>query len=261
MLYSAERLGGLAIAAKDGSIGMVEDLLFDDRHWTVRWVVVATGSWLSGRSVLIPPDVVGEPDLQRRRLPVGLTRTQIEASPSSAIHLPIARAYEAELAAHYGTAPYWLSPFWLGGMPLAGFLADDLVAREQQRHALPEAAGNKPGGVMREADIHLHSIKEVTGYYIRALDDEIGHAENFLIEHGAWAIRYMVVDTRNWLPGRKVLVSPHWITAIDWSDSTIAVELTRRQIEESPDWNPDRAIDRDYEAELHRHYGKPAYWR
>ena len=44
------------------------------------------------------------------------------------------------------------------------------------------------------------------GYHIEATDGEIGHVEDFLVEDSSWAIRYMIVDTRNWWPGRKVLV-------------------------------------------------------
>ena len=61
-------------------------------------------------------------------------------------------------------------------------------------------------------DPHLRSIEAVTGYHIHASDGEIGHVEDFLIEDADWSIRYLVVDTKNWWPGKKVLISPRSVT-------------------------------------------------
>lgn len=275
MLYSAARLTGLALSARDGMIGTVEDFLFDDREWTVRWVVVDTGTWLSGRSVLIPPSTLGSPDLEGRRLPVSLTREQIENSPSSETAQPLSSAFEEELSRHYGVPAWWLSPMWLGSMPAGSFMPGALYETSgQPGQPMPgdsglgddeiaarlAAAGDKPGIADIERNAHLRSVKEVTGYYIRATDDEIGHVEDFLIEDGSWAIRYMIVDTRNWLPGKRVLVSPRWIKAIDWADETVGVELSRRQIQDSPEWDPNAAVERSYEERLHGYYGLPGYW-
>src|SRR5476651_2077525 len=83
MLYTASRLTGATIAASDGEIGSLDDLLFDDADWTVRWVVVDTGGWLAGRKVLLPPSCIGNPEDDGRRLPVSLTRQQVEDGPPS----------------------------------------------------------------------------------------------------------------------------------------------------------------------------------
>ena len=60
-------------------------------------------------------------------------------------------------------------------------------------------------------DVHLRSANKVTGYRIGATDGDIGHVEDFIIDDETWEIRYMVVDTQNWWPGKKVLVAPQWI--------------------------------------------------
>ncbi len=59
MLWHASAIKGYAIQASDGAIGAVSDFLFDDVSWRVRWLVVDTGHWLSGRKVLLPPSVLG----------------------------------------------------------------------------------------------------------------------------------------------------------------------------------------------------------
>ena len=55
MLWNASAINGYVIKASDGQIGTVSDFLFDDASWLVRWLVVDTGNWLSGRKVLLPP--------------------------------------------------------------------------------------------------------------------------------------------------------------------------------------------------------------
>jgi hypothetical protein len=59
MLWSASVINGCAIAANDCRLGTVSDFLFDDASWLVRWLVLETGKWLSGRKVLLPPSVLG----------------------------------------------------------------------------------------------------------------------------------------------------------------------------------------------------------
>ena len=80
-------------------------------------------------------------------------------------------------------------------------------------------------------DSHLRSTKAVTGYHIEATDGELGHLDGFVIDDQAWAIRYIEVATKNWWPGKKVLVSPAWIQQVSWDDSTVYVGLSREAIQ------------------------------
>jgi hypothetical protein len=77
---------------------------------------------------------------------------------------------------------------------------------------------------------HLRSTKAVTSYHIQAADGEIGHVSDFIIDAKSWTIRYVVVDTKNWWPGKNVLISPMWIDRINWSDAKVAVSLSRENI-------------------------------
>jgi len=101
----------------------------------------------------------------------------------------------------------------------------------------------------------------VTGYHIQASDGEIGHVEDFVVDDEMWALRYVVVDTRNWLPGRKVLVSPQWASVVDWAQEKLWLDLTTDTIKNSPEYEPLAPIDRDYESVLHDYYGQPFYWK
>jgi hypothetical protein len=249
MLTRASELMRHSILATDGEIGSVEDLYFDDAHWTVRYLVVDTGDWLPGRQVLISPHAVsGHPT--DGRIPVALTKERIEASPSIDTDKPVSRQYEAELARYYQYPPYWLGPHRWGATVLPG---DPLAAVPG---TTVELVTDEVGG-----DPHLHSARDVLGYYIEARDGDIGHVEDFLIDEEDRAIRYMVAATRNWWPGKKVLISPEWIVEVSWPASRVRVDLTRDRIREAPEFDPSRPVDREYENRLFGHYGRRQYWR
>jgi hypothetical protein len=110
------------------------------------------------------------------------------------------------------------------------------------------------------ADSHLRSNAAVTGYAIEAVDGEIGHVEGFVVDDRAWAIRYIEVATRNWWPGKKVLVSPEWIERVSWADSKVVTRLTREAIKAAPEYIESAPVTREYENRLYFHYGIPPYW-
>jgi len=259
MLRSTKVLRGYTLRATDGEIGSVDDFLFDDEQWAIRYLVANTGGWLTGRLVLISPIVLGQADWEAQTLAVALTRTQIEQSPDIATDRPVSRQHEAELAQYYGYLPYWggmgiwgagMTPYTLGGgvvppaVPPGG-----ATATERALASAPTEHG----------DQHLRSVREVTGYHIRARDGAIGHTDDFIVDDETWAIRYMVVDTRNWWPGKHVLVAPEWIGAIDWGTSTVEVDLQRETIKQAPEYDP-AMLNREYESALYRYYGRPGYW-
>jgi len=100
----------------------------------------------------------------------------------------------------------------------------------------------------------LHSFK------IHARDGEIGTLEDLYFDDGQWIVRYLVVDTGKWLPGRRVLIAPASVQTVDWSARTIQVNLTRDQVRNSPDAGADKPVSRQHEEELSAYYGWPSYW-
>ena len=111
-----------------------------------------------------------------------------------------------------------------------------------------------------EWDRHLRSTQEVTGYHLLALDGEIGHVDDFIIDDETWAIRYLVVATKNWWPGKKVLISPKWIESVSWDAREVVIGLTRETIEAAPEFTDESLLTRDYETDLHGHYNRAGYW-
>lgn len=252
MFKHHKQLRDLKVVAVDGDIGHVHDCYFDDAEWVVRYVVVDTGGWLSGRRVLIVPAAIERVDLGNKTLRVDLTREQVENSPDIGADKPVSRQLEEQLHEHYGWPIYWA--------PTAGHVGLGISGRVPPRTAekLEEARHREP--VVPKNDPHLRSIREVEGYHIQATDGEVGHVEDFVVDRKRWVIRFVIVDTRNWLPGRKVLVAPDWFVGVEWSERKAYVDLTTQAVKDSPRYAPSEPVEEEYAGQLHDHYGRPNRW-
>lgn len=154
---------------------------------------------------------------------------------------------------------YYTWPMFTYGVDSTHFAEMQLVA-ERLKLAEEEISRKESTGKEKKDDPHLRSIKEVNGYSIHALDGSIGHVEDFIFEDSTWIIRYMIVDTRNFLPGRNVLISPEWIKNVDWSNKGVSVNMTCDSIKNSPEFDPTAPVNRTYELKLYDFYGRPTYW-
>jgi hypothetical protein len=207
----------------------------------VRFYVVDTGTWLTGRKVLISPVAAGEADMQEEVIPVDLTMEQVKNSPDVSTEKPVSKQEAAGLYSYYG----WAFP-WEGAVYMPPSLAPDPATIQE-----PE----EPQG-----DPHLRSAKEVIGYRIEATDGEIGHVEDLLMDDDDVRIRYLVVDTKNFLPGRHVLISPEWVRGLKYPSEKAIVDLTRNEVESSPEYSPLEPLDREKEVRIFAHYRRRPYW-
>ncbi|MGV8950150.1 MAG: PRC-barrel domain-containing protein [Cypionkella sp.] len=251
MLFKATSIKGYAIAATDGTVGKVVDLLFDDLSWQIRWAVVQTGGWFSDRKVLLPFSALGHADPFIQQFMVKLTIQQIKASPDINTDLPVSRQMETDIYGHYGWLPYWGGGSYLGlygyGAGLGRYSAIDQDVENRLESEVIDAR--------RESyDPHLRSVTEVMGYHIHATDGEIGHVEDLLVEEGDWAVHYLVIETHNLWPGKRVLISPLSGRDIGWSDRLVNIGVDRESVRNSPDYDPEMTIDRDYDDEFNTYY-------
>ena len=244
MLREFDRLLGGTIQARDEELGRIEDIYFEDREWTVRYLVADTRRWLPGRKVLLVPDIVERTEDGDGGIAVALTAQQVKDSPKIEDDAPVSAEQQRALHDFYGWRPYWVAyPGYAGPIALPPLT----------RRGTVQSFESGPGP-------HLRSAREVKGYAIAAIDNTIGHVESFLVDDAEWVLRYFVVDTRNWLPGRKVLLSPAWIEGVSWAERNVRVDLPRERIEEAPAYEPDGSLTRDDEVRLFAHYGRTAYW-
>ncbi len=252
MLRTLDGLHGFHLAATDGEIGKVRDVYFDDQTWTIRYLIVGAGSWLTGRDVLIAPRSLGQIDTEAKTIAVHLTQEQVRESPPIETAQPISRHYEMQFHQYYGWDPYWMNaagvpgiwtPFAPAGIP-----------------PLPTADTADKNADGSERDPHLRSVEEVSGYGLHAQDGEIGHVIDFIADDEAWRIRYMAAKTGVLMFGRTVLLSPEWIERISFDRKEVFISLPQARIKEAPEYDLSTPITREFEAELHRHYDRLAYW-
>ncbi|MGA7720417.1 MAG: PRC-barrel domain-containing protein [Ignavibacteriaceae bacterium] len=244
MLDKAKTLEGYKLQSLDGEIGNVKDFYFDDHYWVIRYLVADTGNWLTGKQVLISPYAMIAANKEKEHINIDLTKKQIEDSPSLKTEKPVSRQFEEQYNRHYGWPMYW------GDSAIWGYYP--YLKRDQK--TLKESAQSKNAW-----DPHLRSTREVTNYNIHASDGEIGHIEDFIINTETWTIHYLIIDTRNLWPGKKVLISTQWIENIKLSESKVFVNLTRAAIKLSPEYT-EEFLTREYEIALHQHYKRVGYW-
>ncbi|MEO8167899.1 MAG: PRC-barrel domain-containing protein [bacterium] len=248
MLHKAKTLKGYKLHSLDGEIGKVKEFYFDDRHWAIRYLVVDTGNWLADRQVLISPHALtglNKEEQHEQHIAVALTKKQIEDSPSLNSDKPVSRQFEQEYYGYYGWPMYWGGAYMWGAYPY--------IVRDHKQWK--ESTKSE-----KAWDSHLRSSYAVTGYDIQASDGGIGHIDDFIIDDETWAIRYLIIDTLNLWPGKKVLLSPRWIDRVSWSESKVFVNLSRETIKQSPEYTDESMLNRNYETGLHRHYNREGYW-
>ena len=247
MLSKAKTLKGYKLNSLDGEIGQVKEFYFDDHHWAIRYLVADTGDWLIGRQVLISPYALVAVSKEEQHIVIDLTKKQIEDSPPLDSDKPVSRQYEQDYYGFYGYPIYWGGPYMWGVYPYIMRAPAKVKAKEVPQD---EKAWNH----------HLRSTQDVAGHHVQAADGEIGHVEDFIIDDEKWAIRYLIIDTRNWWPGKRVLVSPQWIERVSWGERKVFVNVSRETIKKSPEYTEASLLTRDYETRLHGHYNRKGYW-
>ena len=248
MLIKAKTIKNYKLHGLDGEIGKVKEFYFDDKHWTVRYLVADTGNWFTGRKVLISPYAIGAVNAQEESININLTKKQIEDSPLISSDEPVSHQFEEDYYNYYEFPIYWGGTEAWGPCGLYPSIED---IQEKSKESTERA---------KEWDSHLRSTHSVAGYNIQATDGEIGHVDDFIIDDKTLAIRYLVIDTRNWWPGKKILISSKWIKSVSWEESKVFVNLLCETIKKSPEYTEETVLTRDYENELHQHYNKQGYW-
>jgi sporulation protein YlmC with PRC-barrel domain len=228
MLWSIRELQGYTIEATDDTFGAVADIYFHDVGWVARYVVADTRRWLPGRQVLIPLGELKQPDRRKKTFSVSLTRQEVEEAPSLAADEPVSRQHEEDLHAYFGWRPYWVRGPFEGPVPTVE------RAREyegEEEEPIAEDA-KKQGG----HDRHLRSAGEIQGYDVHAGDEDVGHVEDLVLDDESWLVKFIVINTRDFLPGGKnLVVATDRVEAISWEESSVRLSLDRDKVEALPE--------------------------
>jgi hypothetical protein len=247
MLRTMVDMTGCSVMALGGRIGRLRDFYFDDFAWIVCYLVADIGSWHKGRNVLVAPRHVFElPRGEVRQLELTLSTDEIKRCPGIESDLPVSLREKIEV----GRYPVW-SPL----VPPMGIPVDLASCTPAGKGT----AGKKEGS---GGDPHLRSLREVVNYRLQTAEGErFGHVAEFIMDTEGWFIRYMVVDTRYWLPGKLVLIAPSCVKEIDWPNALVHVDMKADKVKSLPEFDPSAPVNREYEARLYDFYGRLAYWK
>lgn len=285
MRQSVTNLIGDTISAKDGEIGSVDDLYFNDESWIIRYIIVDTGGFLKHKKVLIHPaavvkskiarvntlnTLVDAPDSsdtsdadKRTTLTLNLTVKQIQDSPSIDTKRPLNRQDEVRLFMHYAWPFYWMPGLSASDAILGNAIEPGTPYRSDLFSPIPPAPGDfndgngkGNGNGKNSIDPHLLSVKEVLQYGIHASDGGIGHVEDLIFDNERWKIRYLLIDTSNWLVGQKTLIPLRWIKYISWLEENVMLDLSREIIKNAPEYDHSKPLNhnQEYINQLHAYY-------
>jgi uncharacterized protein YrrD len=204
MYIVAKKMFGTPMEGSDGHVGVLYDVLFDDQSWKVRHLVVSSGDWFDSRQVLLEPEAIELADWPGRHVRLRLGKEAVRRCPSVETDLPVARREPFEPSQVLVSEAYWTGAL----------------------RAATERA--------EEGDPHLRTARLLAGAHIHCPDGWLGHVEDFIVDDETWSVRYLVVDTRNWWPGKRVLIEPTSVASICWDKRTVHLMLARDQIEHLP---------------------------
>ncbi len=248
MLFNATRFFGSEIQARDGRIGKVTDIYFDDKTWNVRYIVVTCEGWFDRREIILIPSSIRMPSTNTQMLMTDLTMEQVKNSPKVSSDLPVSRQYETELHEYYAWTPYWTYPIY-GNYGFSSYYPNV----EKTASALKQQPGSEHANETYY-DSHLRSLKGIKGYHIRAVDDELGHIEDLVIDSEIAEVTHFVVDTVNWWPSKHVLIEVSSVRSIDWESRTLSTFLDRGTIKAAPEFDATRTLEPEAMEALWNYY-------
>jgi len=271
MLHSVKDLDGFRMVARgedrEGGesgeeVGKVREVYFDDERWVIRYLVVATGGWLSGRNVLVSLNSITGLDRQRRLLETSLTKAEVEDAPGMSTNAPVPRQREAAID-DYDRYPPWWAGAGVGSEaalpPLAPTLAPPLEAPLEaplEPPYRPEGAPAPDQHAQATRDPHLRSSAEVIGCRVVASDGDCGHLADLLFDDRSWQLRHAVVDTRDGLGVDDRLVAIGALERPSWDDRKAFFRVPREAIASAPSFDPTTRFAEDIDERLARHYGR-----
>jgi hypothetical protein len=215
MQLNINSLLGFSLSATDGEVGKIEETYFDDRNWAIRYLVVKTGQWLSGRKVLISPLAFDRSKWKGGTFPVNLTKKQILNSPDVDTGRPLSLQHTKSLNEYYRWQPFIDNGFYA---PV---------------HCDQPDLTEKPSVNSSSADnIHLRSTRDTRGFRIYAKDGEVGFVSGFIVEDESWKIIYLLVVAKSIFGDQKILISVHDIMKIKWNESKIYLDISVKAVEQ-----------------------------
>jgi hypothetical protein len=247
MLVSLKELSGSTIKATDGDLGQVKDVYFDDRSLTIRFLVVDTNPWLPlSQKVLISPISLLEFSADNYAMTVSLSKDMVKSCPKVEEHETVSREFEKIYYDYFGYGYYWTGEGAWGEYAYPTALFHGNILPFENIETDNSETDNVADDNLETAN-HLRSANELAHYSIDAVDGKKGYIYDFIWDTYNWSLRYLVIDTRDWLPGGKhVLVSPEQFESFNWGCRTVSCNIGLHQIKACPEYTSDKLNDSQY---------------
>lgn len=241
MLQTTRSLIGFSLSTKDGEIGKVKDLYFDDHTWTIRYLVVETANWLFGRKVLIAPLAILKTLKDSRTLVVDMTKEQVKHSPDIDTDKPVSRQSEADLYKHYS----W--PYGSAGMgyPTIAMLKD---AGERT---------NDRDVTEQHFDKHLRSYKHITDYKIYNKEGVVGECEDFFLNTNNWSLPYLILQTAESKLKKKSFIPTNKVISIQLDTKIILIDVSIKLLKKSLKIDPGEFLTEEQKQKLFKDFNGP----
>lgn len=202
-----KQLLGYKISAIDGEIGKVKEFYFDEMSWTIRYIIVETGSLFFGRKVMISTQAIIDAQWETEHLLTNMTIQQIETSPKVEDGKQLTRGQEILLNQHYNWKSYW-----------------DVSIQK----------------IADGSNSYLFHTNDLTGYQLIASDGQVGSIKDFIVDKTSWKINSIVIDAFKTTPAREIVLSPRWIKEINTDNSIVTSDHTTAEIKSNPAFNPEK---------------------
>ncbi len=226
MMWNVKVIKEDTLRARDGTVGGVFDLYFEDRTWTVPYLVVDIGNWLIGRRVLLPSSAIAGEGWLADALPVDLSIEEVQKLPEVDTDVSVSHPHEVRLNVFQQLNRSRRR------MPAQGVSSSDFNGVSPLGGGIPSFAELR---AMVSGQSAFRSANDVLGYQLHTPDGLFGYVSDFLIDCSSWSIRYIVVDTGRWLRGRCVVLPRGAIAAVNWEEESMLSRHNRSILDRTPE--------------------------
>ena len=230
-------------------IGTICGFVVDKRSWNVSHIVVQIGKGLEDQNVLISQLAFGKPLLSDKVFPVSLTKGRSGIQSSDDFTDLSACSYVTKLEVCLGPPNGWAL---VRPMPLPAFPMPMVSS-----FYVMENASSTQGE--QNCDVRPQSCRDLIGSSVQATDGRVGVVDDLIVDDDCWLVRYVVLDTGRWFPGRKVILSTSWLKHASEDDPTLLMDLTSEAVKDGPTYDPGVPINRELESGIFAHYDRRPY--
>lgn len=247
MFQSLKDLREFSLVTLEGEAGTVEDFIFHDHDWAVRYAIVDLTD--DRRYALVLPETFDRIDRKSRQVTTSMSKEMLHHSPVFHLDEPITRVIETEIHDYFQWPYYWddektiptTGPGDLTGVPLSE-MEVDLEDQEEQI-----------SGSEEEYYDNLKRFDGVLGFRLQTrTGEDLGRLEDFIVQDDDWKIMYAVVTLGGLLPSKRVLVSPSQMEEINPNTGEIVVSLKAQTIASSPEYSEEMLTDENYDWSRHK---------